>query len=101
MNFGIGESTSADSLVVQWPSGRKTYYPMDINHIFSIDESQNCIPYGEVTGDLAVDVLDIVAVVAFIMGTNEFELYQECQADINMDEYIDVADIVMIISGIL
>ncbi len=51
---------------------------------------------GDVTGDGAVDVADITAVVAMILASENNEL-----GDVNVDGGVDVADVTMIISIIL
>ena len=101
INFGLNELTSVDSLVIKWPSDQITYFPMEINTLISINENQVCIPYGEVNGDFSIDVLDIVAVVAYILDSLNFDELQGCQADLNQDNSIDVLDVVIIVSEIL
>jgi hypothetical protein len=101
IGFGLNELTSVDSLVVRWPSDQITYFPMEINTLISINEDQICIPYGEINGDLSIDVLDIVAVVAYILDSLSFNELQYCQADLNQDDSVDVLDVVFIVSEIL
>ena len=56
---------------------------------------------GDMNFDTIYDVLDIVAVVSHILGTNE--LYNEslCEADTNFDSNVDVLDIVQMVGSIL
>ncbi|MBT7940344.1 MAG: T9SS type A sorting domain-containing protein [Candidatus Marinimicrobia bacterium] len=56
---------------------------------------------GDVTYDFSVDVLDVVAIVAHILGTSIFIENQFRNGDVNIDELIDVADIVVIQNCIL
>lgn len=56
---------------------------------------------GDINSDLVVDVLDIVLLVQYILGSDDFESYELWASDINSDEVIDVLDIVQIINDIL
>jgi hypothetical protein len=56
---------------------------------------------GDVNGDGGIDVLDIVTVVNFIMGTTTPNDDQFCAADFNEDGGIDVLDIVNIVNVIM
>jgi len=56
---------------------------------------------GDVNGDGGIDVLDIVTVVNFIMGTTTPDDDQFCAADFNEDGGIDVLDIVNIVNVIM
>ncbi|MFQ6609887.1 MAG: FG-GAP-like repeat-containing protein [Fidelibacterota bacterium] len=100
-NFGLGESQLVDSLIIHWMDGMTTYYPFEINHVFEISEGELCIPYGEVTNDHALDILDIVAMVSNIMGYLEFTPLQDCQADQNVDGAIDVSDVILLVEWII
>ena len=56
---------------------------------------------GDINLDGSVNVLDVVILVGYILGNDDFNYEQECQGDINQDINIDVLDIVMIVSMIL
>ncbi len=60
-----------------------------------------CSPAGEVTGDGAVNVADLVAIVGYITGSVVFDDQQLCQADVNQDSLINVVDLVLIVDYIL
>ncbi len=53
---------------------------------------------GDVNQDGSLDVLDVVAVVSFILGTGELD---EGCADVNSDGGVDVLDVVAMVSSIL
>jgi hypothetical protein len=57
--------------------------------------------HGDINSDLVVDVLDIVLMVQYILGSDGFESYELWASDINSDGIIDVLDIVQIINVIL
>ena len=65
------------------------------------EDDSNCLGSGDVNMDTNLDVLDVVAVVSHILGTNE--LYNEslCEADINFDSNVDVLDVVQMVGSIL
>jgi len=57
---------------------------------------------GDMTGEGNVDVLDVVAIVAVILGTSELEVdYATCHGDVDESGAVDVLDLVMIIDWIL
>jgi hypothetical protein len=56
---------------------------------------------GDVNQDDALNVLDIVTIVNFILGVLEPTSYQEYAGDLNEDETINVLDIVLIVNIIL
>ena len=56
---------------------------------------------GDVNDDGALDVLDIVATVSYIMGSQEFTEEQQLAADMNFDGSVDVLDIVRMVEQIL
>ena len=58
-------------------------------------------PTGDINGDGVLNVLDIVGIVAYIMGTNEFDEDQQYNADLNQDGIINVLDIVALVNKVL
>ena len=56
---------------------------------------------GDINQDSVIDVLDIIYVVNFIMGTTTPTLEQESTSDINQDGAIDVLDVLLIINIII
>lgn len=56
---------------------------------------------GDVNDDETLDVLDIVAIVTYILGDAEFDQEEQFKADLNDDLYIDVLDIIVLVSIII
>ena len=56
---------------------------------------------GDINQDGALDVLDIVMAVAYIMGTGELTISESQIADMNGDGVVDVLDIVIMIQSII
>ena len=46
-------------------------------------------------------MLDIVSIVAYVLGNSEFDSNELCISDVNQDTNVDVLDIVSIVSSIL
>ncbi|MBT6067637.1 T9SS type A sorting domain-containing protein [bacterium] len=72
--------------------------------IVELTTLQECnLALGDVNGDETLDVLDIVAIVAYVLGTAETE-FDECQieaGDYNNDGDIDVLDIIALLVPII
>ena len=64
------------------------------------DEGNPCQP-GDINCDSVVNVLDVVQLVAFILGNSELTNLQQQLGDLNFDESIDVLDVVIMIGIIL
>lgn len=60
----------------------------------------DCLP-GDVDGNVSVDILDIVMIVGYILGTTEFDECQVICGDANGDGNLDILDVVLIVSWIL
>ena len=56
---------------------------------------------GDVNSDNEVNVLDVVSIVGYVLGSIEFDDNQINLADLNNDENIDVLDIVQLVNIIL
>ena len=56
---------------------------------------------GDINTDSTIDVLDIVLIVAFIIGTQEYTNDQYNLADYNQDGDVNVLDIVQLVDTIL
>lgn len=65
------------------------------------EEDVDLPPTGDVNLDESVDVLDIVAVVGFILGTMELTEDQFYQADMDRNEDINILDVVVLVGLIL
>ncbi|MBC8478967.1 MAG: T9SS type A sorting domain-containing protein [FCB group bacterium] len=63
-------------------------------------EPMEVVP-GDLNGDLTVDILDIVTMVAIILGDTEPDALQLAAGDINNDGVIDILDIVSVVAIIL
>ena len=72
-----------------------------INSFTLIENQEECISNGDVNLDNDLNVLDVVTVVSYVLGNDNFNNEQFCQGDINLDYNIDVLDIVTIVSIIL
>ncbi len=60
-----------------------------------------CVGNGDVNGDGNIDVLDIVAVVGYILGTIDDSQYTFCHSDMDNNGNIDILDIVIMIDFVL
>ena len=60
-----------------------------------------CTHDGDVTGDSATNVLDVVAIVQYVIGASELSADQICRADINEDTFVNVLDVVAIVQSIV
>ena len=56
---------------------------------------------GDVNYDGDLNILDIVKVVNFILGTYDFTDMQYSLADMNIDELIDTLDLILLANAIL
>ena len=56
---------------------------------------------GDVNQDEIIDILDLVMIVNYVLGTQDFENIQTYAADINEDGIINIQDIITIINIIL
>tara|TARA_Y100000590_G_C15718369_1_gene1012684 strand:- start:483 stop:2174 length:1692 start_codon:yes stop_codon:yes gene_type:complete len=65
------------------------------------DESCACSATGDVNSDNVVNVVDIVALVSFVLGTNSPSGQQICESDINQDGLLNVVDIVALVAIVL
>ena len=61
----------------------------------------SCTNNGDVTDDGITNVVDLVSIVGYILGNNEYSELDQCTADINQDGIVNVVDIVAIVSLIL
>ena len=64
-----------------------------------LDESTYVL--GDVNQDEIIDILDLVMIVNYVLGTQDFENIQTYAADINEDGIINIQDIITIINIIL
>ena len=57
--------------------------------------------FGDVNCDSSINILDVVELVGFVLGNEEFDEYSQTAADINEDGEIDVLDIILVVYLIL
>ena len=68
---------------------------------YTVPEESESTPIGNVNFDSVVNILDVVLLVSFIMGTQEPTDEQEFEGDINGDGGINVLDIVHVVDRII
>ncbi|MBT5955892.1 MAG: hypothetical protein HOG97_03925, partial [Candidatus Marinimicrobia bacterium] len=56
---------------------------------------------GDLNGDTILNILDVVTMVGFIMGTNDLNPPYDVAADMNADGIVNVLDIVTLVNFIL
>ncbi len=64
-----------------------------------LDSSNNI--QGDINQDSLVNVLDIVSLVSFILGSQNPTELESIYSDINSDNFINVLDVVMLVNLIL
>ncbi len=67
----------------------------------SMEWSDCSISQGDVNYDGELNILDIVKVVNYILGTYDFTEMQYSLADMNLDEVIDILDLILLANAIL
>ena len=93
-----GDTFDCISGVVAYSYSEFKIYPRNAG---DFECSSECISNGDVNSDMNIDVLDIVSIVAYVLGNSTFDSNELCISDINQDENVDVLDIVSIVSSIL
>ena len=56
---------------------------------------------GDVNYDGAINILDVLQIMSYILGNSEFSSEQEFLSDLNSDGVINVLDIIQIVNIIL
>ena len=56
---------------------------------------------GDLNGDTILDILDVVTMVGFIMGTTDLNPPYDVAADMNEDDIVNVLDVVTLVNFIL
>jgi len=67
----------------------------------TIVTSTGCTADGNVNGDGGLNILDVVQIVSYVLGTLEFSDSQICSADLNGDDVVNILDIVQAVNIIL
>ena len=96
-SISAGDSFDCVTGVVAYSYGEFKIYPRNTDDF----SCSGCISNGDVNSDTNVDVLDIVSIVAYVLGNSEFDSNELCISDVNQDTNVDVLDIVSIVSSIL
>ena len=117
-----GTATSEDGLyythdLISWHdySSGLPWYDMSISQLIATDDFlyttgsnahqavliENEIVSGDINADGSIDILDVVNLVSFILGTDSPTDIELFAADQNNDGILDVIDIVILVDGIL
>ena len=96
-SISAGDSFDCVTGVVAYSYGEFKIYPRNTDDF----SCSGCLSNGDVNSDTNVDVLDIVSIVAYVLGNSEFDSNELCISDVNQDTNVDVLDIVSIVSSIL
>ena len=67
----------------------------------TIVTSTGCTADGNVNGDGGLNILDVVQIVSYVLGTLEFSDSQICSADLSGDDVVNILDIVQAVNIIL
>ncbi len=89
----ISCTLSVTSNAIDWVE-----YSTDFEIVFPVVSN---ILYGDLNDDGLLDILDILSLVSFIMGTSEPTPDQTLAADMNGDGYIDITDVILLVQEIL
>ncbi len=65
------------------------------------DQFSLSVPTGDVNFDNTLNILDILQVIAYILGTVEFDEQQQFQSDMNQDQTVDILDVILLVNAIL
>ena len=95
----VGDTFASITGIVHYYQSEYVVYPRSIDDI--VVTAEDCINDGDVTDDGELDVLDIVAVVAHVLGSEVLPEDVICHADMNDSGDVDVLDIVAIVDIIL
>ena len=99
--FGLSDQEIIDSLVVYWPSRMiDKYYNIYSGQTLNFLEGNGENHMGDINGDGSIDVLDVILIVDFILGSvltdQEF-----ISSDCNDDGSINIFDVILLIEIIL
>ena len=59
------------------------------------------VQIGDINEDGLLNILDVVLVIGFIIGNNDFSEDQISSSDINTDGTINVLDVVLLVNAVL
>ena len=98
----LGTADDGGRLVFNFnPSCVPVIEAMEVQTEFVGFEDGACTHDGDVTGNGAVDVLDVVALVQYVIGNSDLTDEELCRADINGDASVNVLDVVAIVQTII
>ncbi|MBT6870721.1 MAG: hypothetical protein HOA66_04605, partial [Candidatus Marinimicrobia bacterium] len=97
--ISVGDTYECVSGILGYSYSEFKVYPRNASDF----ECQNigCTADGDVNGDGAINILDVVQIVNYILGNLEFNDNQICSADMNNDTGLNILDIVQIVNLIL
>jgi len=102
--WGVDTDTAGDSYTREGSSGEWVALEGNLGYRMFLDSaggSGGSCDAGDVNGDGIINVLDIVTMVNFIMGTQIPTDDQACASDANEDGIVNVLDIVLIVNLIM
>jgi len=97
--ISAGDSFECIAGILGYSYSEFKLYPRNISD-FNCDGG-GCVADGDVTDDGNLNVLDIVQIVSYIIGEQEFSDEQICKADLNGDGGLNVIDIVQMVAIII
>ena len=97
------ENINIDNPVIRsyWGSINPLFYDAwdyDLNEP-NVDLCSSLVGDTNLDGD--VDILDVVTIVAYIIGTEDLDVDSFCNSDLNYDFNVDILDIILVLGNIL
>jgi len=98
----IGTADDGGRLIFKYnPTCVPVLEAMEVQTEFVGFAEGECTHDGDVTGNSSVDVLDVVALVQYVIGNADLTDEEQCRADINSDSAVNVLDVVAIVQSIV
>jgi len=98
----VGTADDGGRLVFKYnPTCVPVIEAMEVQTEFVGFAEGECTHDGDVTGNSSVDVLDVVALVQYVIGNADLTDEEQCRADINSDSAVNVLDVVAIVQSIV
>jgi PKD repeat protein len=107
-NFGDGSTSSSSAPVHTFAQGGSYEVSLTVTNIYGIESEphtetvqlQSSMP-GDINNDSMLNILDIVLVINFVLGSETPSATEFSAADLNSDGVVDVLDIVTLVNTIL